>query len=140
MMPDPSRAFLDEQLQKTSRTFALAIPLLPEPLRREVSVGYLLFRIADTLEDAERLGRDQRIEQLSRFVDLLEDREDNGAQAADHWRSLGVSTNESYNQLLSESATVLHALRGLDPRIGRYAPATRGELRTRHGRHAPPRG
>ncbi len=42
---------LEELLIKTSRTFALSIPLLPEPTRREVTVAYLLFRIADTLED-----------------------------------------------------------------------------------------
>ncbi len=42
---------LEELLFKTSRTFALSIPLLPEPTRREVTVAYLLFRIADTLED-----------------------------------------------------------------------------------------
>ena len=43
---------LQDLLVKTSRTFALAIPLLPEPTRREVTVAYLLFRIADTFEDA----------------------------------------------------------------------------------------
>ena len=38
----------DESLQnllvKTSRTFALAIPQLPQPTLREVTVAYLLFR------------------------------------------------------------------------------------------------
>ena len=42
---------LDELLQKTSRTFALSIPLLPEDLQRSVGIAYLLFRIADTIED-----------------------------------------------------------------------------------------
>lgn len=42
---------LDNLLQKTSRTFALSIPLLPTQLQRSVSVAYLLFRIADTIED-----------------------------------------------------------------------------------------
>jgi phytoene/squalene synthetase len=32
--------------------FALAIPLLPEPTRNRVGIAYLLFRIADTFEDA----------------------------------------------------------------------------------------
>ncbi len=50
---------LDDLLFKTSRTFALAIPLLPEPTGRAVSVAYLLFRIADTLKPfpANRLER-----------------------------------------------------------------------------------
>jgi len=42
----------DGLLQKTSRTFALAIPLLPEPTRTAVGAAYLLFRVADTFEDA----------------------------------------------------------------------------------------
>ena len=42
---------LDQLLERTSRTFALSIPLLPEPARREVTLAYLLLRIADTLED-----------------------------------------------------------------------------------------
>ncbi len=43
---------VDRLLDRTSRTFALTIPLLPEPTRRELGVAYLLFRVADTLEDA----------------------------------------------------------------------------------------
>src|SRR5580658_3414801 len=50
-------ADVDRLLLHTSRTFALAIPQLPEPLRREVGVAYLLFRIADTFEDATRWPR-----------------------------------------------------------------------------------
>src|SRR5207244_2392879 len=38
---DEMQAFL----QKTSRTFALTIPMLPTGLRREIGVAYLLFRI-----------------------------------------------------------------------------------------------
>ena len=41
-------ALLEDLLVKTSRTFALSIPPLPEPLRSEVTIAYLLFRIADT--------------------------------------------------------------------------------------------
>jgi farnesyl-diphosphate farnesyltransferase len=38
-------------LPEVSRTFALNIPVLPEPLDLVVTVAYLLCRIADTLED-----------------------------------------------------------------------------------------
>ena len=58
--PDGNRSTeelrLDRLLAETSRTFALTIPLLPEPTRRETTVAYLLFRIADTLEDATLWG------------------------------------------------------------------------------------
>jgi len=42
---------LPSLLEQTSRTFALSIPLLPGKLQRSVTVAYLLFRIADTIED-----------------------------------------------------------------------------------------
>src|SRR5687767_15029881 len=58
-------------LERTSRTFALAIPLLDEPLRRRVGLAYLLFRIADTLEDAELWDRDQRLVALRSFEQWL---------------------------------------------------------------------
>ena len=63
---------IDDLLQKTSRTFALAIPLLPEPTRSQVGIAYLLFRIADTFEDAVLWTRERRFETLGRFVELLD--------------------------------------------------------------------
>src|SRR3982750_2734323 len=59
---------LDDLLLKTSRTFALAIAMLPEPTRRAVSVAYLLFRIADTFEDATTWPRAERIGALDAFA------------------------------------------------------------------------
>lgn len=58
-------------LERTSRTFALAIPLLDGRLRRRVGLAYLLFRIADTLEDAELWDRDQRLVALRSFEQWL---------------------------------------------------------------------
>jgi farnesyl-diphosphate farnesyltransferase len=59
-------------LQKTSRTFALTIPLLPEPLQTEVATAYLLFRIIDTFEDATRWPAARRANALGLFVRLME--------------------------------------------------------------------
>ena len=47
-MPSSDWDALHALLQKTSRTFALTIPMLPQPLRTEIGVAYLLFRIIDT--------------------------------------------------------------------------------------------
>ena len=44
--------FIDDLLQGTSRTFALAIPLLTAERRRHIGLSYLLFRVADSNEDA----------------------------------------------------------------------------------------
>ena len=62
---------LSELLVRTSRTFALAIPCLPLPARREVTIAYLLFRIADTIEDGDRLNRDEKLAALDSFATVL---------------------------------------------------------------------
>jgi len=58
-------------LERTSRTFALTIPLLDEPLATDVGLSYLLFRLADTLEDAPKWGRDIRMTALDSFGEWL---------------------------------------------------------------------
>src|SRR3989442_38028 len=63
---------MDHLLQATSRTFALTIPLLHEPTRREVTVAYLLFRVADTLEDSTRWPRPRKLAELERLARFLE--------------------------------------------------------------------
>lgn len=67
---------LSALLMRTSRTFALTIPLLDEPLATDVGLAYLLFRIADTLEDAEAWGRDKRMAALDSFGEWLVGDED----------------------------------------------------------------
>ncbi len=48
----PDDVLVDELLQGTSRTFALAIPLLKGGRRQQIGLSYLLFRVADSIEDA----------------------------------------------------------------------------------------
>ena len=56
--PDlPDETLVDSLLMRTSRTFALNIPLLPESLRQDVGIAYLLFRAADTIEDGSQVDR-----------------------------------------------------------------------------------
>lgn len=66
-----SASELTTLLERTSRTFALTIPLLDEPLATDVGLAYLLFRIADTLEDAPAWGRDLRMSALDSFGEWL---------------------------------------------------------------------
>ena len=62
---------LERLLQQTSRTFALTIPFLDEPTRGEVTVAYLLFRVADTIEDATERTRDEKLAELATLEHLL---------------------------------------------------------------------
>ncbi|MFO0760675.1 MAG: squalene/phytoene synthase family protein [Byssovorax sp.] len=104
-------------LARTSRTFALAIPLLPAPLRREVTVAYLLFRIADTFEDAFALPREARIQALSDFEALLDARSPARAkELAARWVAARPSEDAGYLELLGETPAVLAELDGFSPR------------------------
>src|SRR5206468_11340239 len=80
-------AELDDLLAKTSRTFALSIPLLPEPARTEVSIAYLLFRIADTFEDAVGWPRERRVRALHELAALLPGDAGAPSEAAREWPS-----------------------------------------------------
>jgi farnesyl-diphosphate farnesyltransferase len=94
----PSTADL---LLKTSRTFALAIPLLPEPTQNTVCLAYLLFRIADTLEDAEIWSRDRRLHALDEFCDLLRAPDFDGASALSQgWLNEHPTQHQGYLELL----------------------------------------
>jgi farnesyl-diphosphate farnesyltransferase len=107
---------LEELLEKTSRTFALSIPVLPEPTRRQVMIAYLLFRIADTFEDAAHWPPERRIEALGEFHDLLRDFSSEKAnRLAGRWTAAGVSPHAGYRQLIAETPSVLDAFFALDP-------------------------
>lgn len=53
-------ATLQELLIRSSRTFAVGIGILPEPLRGEITVAYLLLRVSDYLEDSQELGDEEK--------------------------------------------------------------------------------
>jgi len=114
-------ADLDDLLIKTSRTFALSIPLLPEPTANEVRVAYLLFRIADTFEDSTLWPREARIRALHDFHALLEDPQDDRAQSlAAAWVEPPPVDHEGYVELLRETPGVLAVFRTLSPEARRW--------------------
>lgn len=100
---------LHDLLERTSRTFALAIPLLPDPLDRSVTVSYLLFRIADTFEDATVLWtRERRLAALADFERLLADPQVERADAlAAGWLESPPTEHEGYLDLLGHTPLVI---------------------------------
>jgi farnesyl-diphosphate farnesyltransferase len=109
-------ADLDDLLVKSSRTFALSIPLLPEPTRREVTVAYLLFRIADTFEDAARWPREERCRALEDFIRLLHDPDgEEVARLTTAWRATPPIDHAGYLELLEATPSVLEAFAALSP-------------------------
>jgi farnesyl-diphosphate farnesyltransferase len=103
-------------LERTSRTFALAIPLLPEPTRLHVGIAYLLFRIADTFEDAELWTRSRKLEALARFNQLLErPAPEEARREVERWLVEPPCLDAGYLELLRQTPAVLGAFWRLDP-------------------------
>lgn len=68
------RDYCRAALPAVSRTFALGIELLRDPLRDEIGVAYLICRILDTIEDTTDLPAEARAKLLERCaVELADD-------------------------------------------------------------------
>jgi farnesyl-diphosphate farnesyltransferase len=105
---------LEELLEKTSRTFALSIPPLPEPTRQEVTVAYLMFRIADTLEDATLWPHERKLTELDAFERMiLEHDPEASRRLGASWVADPPLDHAGYLELLGETPAVLEAWAGL---------------------------
>ncbi len=105
------RERLQELLDGTSRTFALAIPQLPEPRATEVTVAYLLFRIADTFEDATAWDfrkRNAALAELAHLLDAPDARR--AASCARRWCDGAPVEHDGYLALLEQTPFVLAQL------------------------------
>jgi farnesyl-diphosphate farnesyltransferase len=108
---------LEQLLAETSRTFALTIPYLPEPTRRAVMVAYLIFRIADTLEDSERWPCERKAAELRALPFLLTEGDAAAARAfAERMRADPPTAHAGYLRLLTETPRVLEALHAFPQR------------------------
>lgn len=111
MAPDVlTKSELTDLLGKTSRTFALAIPILGEPLETDVGLAYLLFRIADTLEDATLWKRDVRMRALDSFGEWLVGDDDERGWQDDVAKAPPVA-DAGYMELLRRADAVRAAVR-----------------------------
>jgi farnesyl-diphosphate farnesyltransferase len=71
LSPAEAAAFAAFALERVSRTFALNIRVLPEPLREQVLHAYLYCRMADTLEDDATLPVPEKAALLRVFAALF---------------------------------------------------------------------
>ncbi len=123
---------LEQLLTRTSRTFALSIPALPEPTRREVTVAYLLFRIADTFEDAYHWPPEKRIAALREFDGLLAgNRPEEAVRVSRRWVAARPAEHEGYAELIAEVPFVLEGFFSL--REGAIEPIRSHVVRSSDG-------
>jgi farnesyl-diphosphate farnesyltransferase len=107
---------MDDLLVKTSRTFALAIPFLPEPTRTTTCLAYLLFRIADTLEDASLWPYAMRLEALEKLSRLLASPSAADAEALHlEWVARPPTAHAGYRELIEAMPELFREVDQLDP-------------------------
>jgi len=104
------RSFCNAMLPRVSRTFALCIRLLPPPLERTTLVAYLLCRVADTLEDSERLSPEEKRRLLALWSECLE--EEAAADPAPIARTFSSPASDE-ERLVREADRVLREFRRL---------------------------
>lgn len=98
-------------LPRVSRTFALGIKLLPGKLEAPVRVGYLLCRIADTIEDDLGMTPERKADLLDCFLEGFED----GASADDFAACVSeLGATEAYRDLVATTSRVFLLWRALD--------------------------
>jgi farnesyl-diphosphate farnesyltransferase len=114
-----AESFCRLTLPEVSRTFALNIPVLPEPLDLVVTVAYLLCRIADTLEDETEgpaAARRPLLVEFARLCQLPADwRPASQVFATAAERRLRPNAPEAEVRLLRGTRLVVEALDHLDP-------------------------
>lgn len=69
---DERRQWCHDALQGTSRTFAITVDVLEEPMATQICVGYLLCRVADTVEDACHIPSNKQVTLLETYRRALD--------------------------------------------------------------------
>jgi farnesyl-diphosphate farnesyltransferase len=100
---------LQALLERTSRTFALTIPLLPEELVTQVGAAYLLLRIADTIEDESRWLPAVRVAVLHELADALTGSDMQVAALVERLATLAAPADMHCAELLTHLPAVLRA-------------------------------
>ncbi len=74
-------AWCHEAVQDVSRTFALTVESLEEPMATQICLGYLLCRIPDTIEDAGRIPPQEAASLLRTYARAIDPDDEAGVRA-----------------------------------------------------------
>ena len=104
---------IDEQVLNVSRSFAFVIDRLPEPLRGEVQVAYLLFRLGDNIEDTSSLGIGEKQHLLDKLLHCFRTGDSFADELAQHDVSGWQALTEGERGLFGHADLVIEAFAGL---------------------------
>jgi farnesyl-diphosphate farnesyltransferase len=98
-------------IPRVSRTFALGIKMLPPRLEAPVRIGYLLCRIADTVEDDLAVTPERKAQLLDEFLTCFDD----GRTAAEFGLCIAeLTANDDYLELVATTGQIFLTYRQLD--------------------------
>ena len=104
-------------VQDVSRTFALTVAELDEPMARDICVGYLLCRVADTIEDATHIPPAEQSELLACYGRVLDPEDEMSVETfradVDEW--IPDDPNDDW-QVVEQSPRVVRTFRHLPER------------------------
>lgn len=143
--PAPDLAWCHDAVRDVSRTFALTIDVLEEPMASEIALGYLLCRIPDTIEDADRIPPSEQADLLERYERALDPATETTVRSfveavdrwlppegsrSDDWRVVAAAPTV-YATFLDQPASTREAIRppvrelvcGMATFVARYAGA-----------------
>lgn len=138
-------------INRVSRTFAIGIAVLPGDLGKAVLTGYLLCRIADTIEDDGACPAPRRQYLLARFAECFNDpalactfaAEAADIQADENYLELVAGTELVFNlleQLPKKSAAIVgrwtkELVKGMSEFVGRYPDGIRIQTMAEYRRY-----
>jgi farnesyl-diphosphate farnesyltransferase len=105
-----AREYAKRMLPYVSRTFAVGTSVLSGEAYWAVCIGYLICRIADTIEDDGSATPQRRQALLARFIETFDDAEAAAAFAAE---ASDIAGNPSHLELLANTRLVMVALNSL---------------------------
>jgi len=103
--------FQHDILQKVSRSFALTIPRLPDPLRPVVTNAYLLCRMADTIEDESSLAIEQKRFFFGEWIKVVSNETSPERFAGELSPLLSNQTPPGEKELVRNAPSIIHMTR-----------------------------
>ena len=114
---DPDLEWCHEAVQGVSRTFALTVDVLEEPMASQICVGYLLCRVADTVEDAGHIPPAAQSDVLRTYRNAIDPDDDTPITAfrdvVDEWLPTPEARNDDWD-VVAESPTIVATFEDLD--------------------------
>jgi farnesyl-diphosphate farnesyltransferase len=117
--PPGDRADLDwchEAVQDVSRTFALTVDVLDEPMASYICVGYLLCRVPDTVEDADHIPASEQRRLLTEYDRVLDPSDETDAEAfraeVEEWLPAETERSDDW-AVVASTPRIVRTFRGL---------------------------